>query len=347
MDLFQNSVGGAPRDLQTSELYTPLMSPSLGSILNENSPSSFFLSPCSLPGELSMLPFREEDLSSYAFNEAKPPPGAPFQASQPAEELVPEAFGGLNEDGRGWQERDGDFEEVHPSVPSMFPCPGVFSAVELEESPVNSSLAALIDPLDFGLPSPDEVPTQPFSLTERSVSPFRGSGSPALECSAPFTRPPSPAAEPRNREREGINKLKRKNVTSPRKEKEEEEEVREGKGEEEAVEAEEREYGWVPDISEGKPRRPRKGRRTRSTRQDPRLEEVLKEGLKRDEATKEFVCPLPGCGQVFKRREHLQRHARMHTGIKPHLCRFCGKRFSRADNLKQHEPIHWKARRSL
>ncbi|OAD04027.1 C2H2-type zinc finger transcription factor, partial [Mucor lusitanicus CBS 277.49] len=53
-----------------------------------------------------------------------------------------------------------------------------------------------------------------------------------------------------------------------------------------------------------------------------------------------FECPLPSCGKIFKRLEHMKRHLRTHTLERPYLCDLCGKRFSRSDNLAQHKKTH-------
>ncbi|CAG8609536.1 1871_t:CDS:1 [Paraglomus brasilianum] len=55
---------------------------------------------------------------------------------------------------------------------------------------------------------------------------------------------------------------------------------------------------------------------------------------------KTYTCPLPTCGRLFKRLEHLKRHVRTHTMERPYSCSICGKRFSRSDNLAQHKKTH-------
>lgn len=50
---------------------------------------------------------------------------------------------------------------------------------------------------------------------------------------------------------------------------------------------------------------------------------------------KSHSCPIPMCGRLFKRLEHLKRHVRTHTQERPYICNFCNKAFSRSDNLAQ------------
>ncbi|KAK4548558.1 hypothetical protein LTR36_009468 [Oleoguttula mirabilis] len=55
---------------------------------------------------------------------------------------------------------------------------------------------------------------------------------------------------------------------------------------------------------------------------------------------KSHSCPIPMCGRLFKRLEHLKRHVRTHTQERPYLCNLCNKAFSRSDNLAQHRRTH-------
>lgn len=50
---------------------------------------------------------------------------------------------------------------------------------------------------------------------------------------------------------------------------------------------------------------------------------------------KSHSCPIPTCGRLFKRLEHLKRHVRTHTQERPYICGHCNKAFSRSDNLAQ------------
>ncbi|KJY00076.1 transcription factor steA like protein [Zymoseptoria brevis] len=57
-------------------------------------------------------------------------------------------------------------------------------------------------------------------------------------------------------------------------------------------------------------------------------------------AQKAHSCPIPMCGRLFKRLEHLKRHVRTHTQERPYICTLCNKAFSRSDNLAQHRRTH-------
>ncbi|KAH8671540.1 hypothetical protein BX600DRAFT_496220, partial [Xylariales sp. PMI_506] len=53
-----------------------------------------------------------------------------------------------------------------------------------------------------------------------------------------------------------------------------------------------------------------------------------------------FRCDHPGCTRAFRRREHLNRHARSHEPTRPHKCYLCNKSFARKDVLQRHVLQH-------
>ena len=53
-----------------------------------------------------------------------------------------------------------------------------------------------------------------------------------------------------------------------------------------------------------------------------------------------FECPT--CGKKFRTTDDLNKHKRIHTGLKPFKCMFCKDSFYKSFNLKRHLKTHVK-----
>ena len=49
-----------------------------------------------------------------------------------------------------------------------------------------------------------------------------------------------------------------------------------------------------------------------------------------------YACRYDNCGKEFLRTWNLLDHARMHQGVKPHVCQICSKTFTQEGNLRKH-----------
>lgn len=54
--------------------------------------------------------------------------------------------------------------------------------------------------------------------------------------------------------------------------------------------------------------------------------------------TKTHVCDI--CQKIFKRREHLYQHVKLHIGFRPFVCDHCSKSFMRKEHLQRHMISH-------
>ncbi|XP_011293123.2 putative mediator of RNA polymerase II transcription subunit 26 [Musca domestica] len=68
--------------------------------------------------------------------------------------------------------------------------------------------------------------------------------------------------------------------------------------------------------------------------------EHLTQHLKLHTGIRPFKCSEEGCPKAFNRKEHLLRHLVSHSGKKMFSCDICQKPFSRKDNLSKHKRIH-------
>ncbi len=57
-----------------------------------------------------------------------------------------------------------------------------------------------------------------------------------------------------------------------------------------------------------------------------------------EEVHRTFVCPF--CSREYSNRANLERHVRLHTGVKPYMCMVCDQGFTRKDDLKHHMLKH-------
>ena len=53
-----------------------------------------------------------------------------------------------------------------------------------------------------------------------------------------------------------------------------------------------------------------------------------------------IACDYPGCAAQYRRKEHLNRHARKHYPSTQLTCEDCGKLFGRSDTLRRHRQLH-------
>lgn len=65
--------------------------------------------------------------------------------------------------------------------------------------------------------------------------------------------------------------------------------------------------------------------------------EHLAQHMKLHLGLRPFKCEEPNCNKAFSRKEHLMRHCVSHTGKKQFDCEYCHKLFSRKDNLNKHK----------
>ena len=53
-----------------------------------------------------------------------------------------------------------------------------------------------------------------------------------------------------------------------------------------------------------------------------------------------YTCAI--CGKGFDFPSHMERHNRIHLGIKPFACKFCDRRFATKGNMQSHLVTHYK-----
>lgn len=56
---------------------------------------------------------------------------------------------------------------------------------------------------------------------------------------------------------------------------------------------------------------------------------------------KYIICQYGDCKKVFTKTWSFLYHARMHTGEKPYVCRYCDRKFSQKSNMTKHMKHHF------
>jgi KRAB domain-containing zinc finger protein len=71
---------------------------------------------------------------------------------------------------------------------------------------------------------------------------------------------------------------------------------------------------------------------------------MLNRHLRLHSGIRPYCCPM--CNTYFSRSDHLSTHLRTHTGEKPYTCPQCSYTACRRDMITRHSKIHMKKRSS-
>ncbi|KAG2462829.1 MYNN protein, partial [Polypterus senegalus] len=90
----------------------------------------------------------------------------------------------------------------------------------------------------------------------------------------------------------------------------------------------------------GKKRTPKESCKTApaSIKEERCLDPSVGSELNERQSKRKPLCSA--CGKVFSEASSLQRHMRIHKGVKPYICQLCGKAFTQCNQLKTHTRTH-------